>query len=302
MIKVGFVVALRALVIIGRSFDDNNKQLYRACKELIHETYLARIMNMSASVSSESSRFWVGYREVKDVDVCFLRSFDAGSYEQIIRRIGLVRHLSETGTFVVNPLEPLLIVRDKYSTLFTLAKYGLPIPETYVTESAHWAYRKTQKLKQTVYKPISGALGFGAMKFDDSDLAFNAYKRLEELGVPLYVQEYLENQQRDIRAFVVGDQVIAAMYRIASKNHWKTNIALGNEPKPLKLSKNLANMAVKATRALGLIYAGVDMLETKNGPVLLEVNGSPSWQGLGRVSGVDVAKVLVKHVLGLIKH
>jgi len=140
------------------------------------------------------------------------------------------------------------------------------------------------------------------MKFDDSDLAFNAYKRLEELGVPLYVQEYLENQQRDIRAFVVGDEVVAAMYRIASKNRWKTNIALGNEPKPLRLSNSLTNMAVKATKTLGLIYAGVDVLETKNGPVLLEVNGSPSWQGLRRVSGVDVAKVLVEHVLSLIKH
>jgi len=256
---------------------------------------------MSASVSSRGSRFWVGYREVKDVDVCFLRSFDSGSYEQIIKRIGLIRHLEETGTFVVNPTESLLKVRDKYSTLFTLAKAGFPVPETYVTESAHWAYRKTRNLKQTVYKPVSGSLGFGAMRFGSPDLAFNAYRRLEELGVPLYVQEYLENPRRDVRAFVVGDKVVASMYRIASKDSWKTNIALGNKPKPLQLPKRMEKMAIKAAKTLGLVYAGVDLLETKKGPVLLEVNGSPSWQGLGRASGVDVAEVLVRHVVGLLR-
>lgn len=296
-----FVIALQALVVIGRSFDASNKQLYNACKGLVGRTHLAHAMDMSASISPSGSRFWIGDREISNIDLCFFRSLGAGVYEQVVKRFGLMRHLEETGTYVVNPTEALLKVRDKYSTITLLAKAGLPVPETYITESAHWAYRTTKSLKQVVCKPITGGLGFGVMKFEDSDLAFNAYKRLETMGLPLYVQEYLENPRRDIRAFVVGDRVVAPIYRVAPKENWKANIALGSKPKTLKLPKELDEMAVEAAKILGLVYAGVDILETKKGAVLLEVNGSPSWQGLKEASGVNVAEVLVKEVLNIIK-
>lgn len=299
---MGFVVALQALLVIGRSFDASNKQLYNACKRLVGRTYLAHTMDVSAAISSGGSRFWIGDREVSNIDLCFFRSLGAGAYEQVVKRFGLMRHLEETGTYVVNPVDALLKVRDKYSTITLLAKAGLPVPETYVTESAHWAYRMTRDLKKIVCKPITGGLGFGMMKFEDSDLAFNAYKRLEAMGLPLYVQEYLENPRRDIRAFVVGDRIVASIYRVAPKENWKANIALGSKPKALKLPKELEEMVIKATKTLELVYAGVDILETKKGAVMLEVNGSPSWQGLKEASGVNVADVLVRHVLNITKH
>jgi ribosomal protein S6--L-glutamate ligase len=192
-------------------------------------------MNLSASISNKGSRFWLGYREVNDIDLCFLRSFGAGSYEQITRRFGLMQQLENTGTLVINSVEALAKTHDKYSTVNALADMRLRVPETYSTESAHWAYRKTQGLEQIVVKPLVGSLGFGAMRYDDPDLAFNAYKTLEMLGLPIYVQEYLENPQRDIRAFVIGEQVIGAIYRVAAKGNWKANIALGSKPKPVQL-------------------------------------------------------------------
>jgi len=292
---------LQALVVIGRSYDANNKELYLTCRKLIGRTFLAHAADLSAYVSRISSRFWIGYRELHGIDLCFFRSFGAGRYEQIMKRFGLMKHLEDSGAIVVNPIEALLRVRDKYSTATALAKAGLPIPETYVTESAHWAYRKTKTFGQVVYKPISGSQGFGAMKFKDADMAFNAYKTLEALGLPLYMQEYLENPKRDIRAFVIGERVVASISRVASKGDWRANVALGSQPKPLKLSRQLEEMALGASKALGLIYAGVDILETKKGSVLLEVNGSPSWQGVRDASRVEIAKLLVKHVLSLMK-
>jgi len=296
------VVTLQALIVIGRSYDANDKQLRFACRKLVGETFLARIMNMSASISNAGSHFWLGYREVKDIDLCFFRSFSAGPYEQIIRRFGLMQHLESTGTLVINPVEALTKTRDKYSTITALAGAKLRVPETYITESAHWAYRKTKRFKQIVAKPLIGSLGFGAMKFEDADLAFNAYKTLETLGLPIYVQEYLKNPRRDIRAFVIGEKVIGAIYRIAVKGNWKANIALGNKPKPLQLSREFEDLAIKAAKTLSLVYAGVDILETRDCPVLLEVNGSPSWQGLRKASGINVAELLVKHAVGLVKH
>jgi ribosomal protein S6--L-glutamate ligase len=293
---------LQALVVIGRSYDANNKELYLTCRKLIGRTFLAHAADLSAYVSRSGSRFWIGYREMHDIDICFFRSFGAGRYEQIMKRFGLMKHLEDNETIVVNSTEALLRVRDKYSMVTAIAKTGLPIPQTFVTESAHWAYRKTKTLRQAVYKPISGSLGFGAMKFRDADMAFNAYKTLEALGLPLYIQEYLENAKRDIRAFVIGERVVASISRVASKGNWKANIALGSKPKPLRLSRQFEEMALKASKALGLIYAGVDILDTRNGPVLIEVNGSPSWQGVKSASGVEIAVLLVKHVLSLTKH
>jgi ribosomal protein S6--L-glutamate ligase len=213
-----------------------------------------------------------------------------------------MRHLEKTGTYVINPVGALMKTRDKYTTITMLADAGFRVPETYITESAHWAYRKTRGFRRIVCKPLLGSLGFGVMKFEDADLAFNAYKALETLGLPIYVQEYLENPRRDIRVFVIDDRVIGAIHRVTVKGNWKANIALGNKPKPLKVPSELESLAIKATKTLGLVYSGVDILETRNGPVLLEVNGSPSWQGLKRASGVNVAELLVRHAVELVKH
>jgi len=213
----------------------------------------------------------------------------------------MMEHLEFSGTHVINPTYAYRKVKDKYSMSYTLAKAGLPVPKTYVTEMANWAYRAIQDFSEIVYKPIVGALGFGSMKFVDSDMAFNAFKTLERLGQPLYIQEYLDKPSRDIRVFVIGDNVLASIYRIATHGEWKTNVALGGEVKAIKLSDELEKLSLKAVKAVGLLYAGVDMVETCNGPVILEVNGSPSWQGLQKATGVNVAEHLVRFAADIVK-
>jgi len=183
-----------------------------------------------------------------------------------------------------------------------LARAELPIPRTYITEMAQWAYRASKGFKQAVYKPIIGSLGFGSMKFDHADLAYNAYTTLERLGQPLYVQEYMEKPGRDIRAFVLGERIIASIYRVSQPAGWKTNVAQGAQAKPIQLPPKLEKLAVKAVGSLGLLYAGVDILENEEKVVVLEVNGSPSWQGLQKATGVNVAEELVQYVINYVKH
>jgi len=289
------------MIVYGRTLDENNKQLYQACKKLIGKTILARIMDMSAYVGPDGSRFWHGDKELGHIDLCFLRSFGSGSFEQVTKRVSMMEHLELSGTFVVNSTQAFRKARDKYSTMYALARAGLPIPPTYITEMAHWAYRASKGFRQVVYKPVTGSLGFGSMKFDNADLAFNAYTTLERLGQPLYIQEYLEKPGRDMRAFVMGERVIASIYRVAQPTEWKTNVAQGAQAKPIQLSPKLEKLATKAARALGLLYAGVDILEVGKRAVVLEVNGSPSWQGLQKATGVDVAEELVQYVIDYMK-
>ena len=263
---------MHAIIVYRRAIDSNVKQLYTACKEIVGETILARIMDMSAYIGSDGSRFWHGDREIKDVNLCFLRSFGSGSYEQVTKRVSMMEHLESSGTLVVNPTHVYQKTKDKYSMISTLARAGLSIPKTYVTEMAHWAYRASRKFREVVYKPIVGSLGFGTMKLSNVDMAFNAYKRLERLGQPMYLQEYLERPGRDIRAFVIGYEVLVCIYRIARAGEWKTNVAQGGKAASVKLPEELEELALRAVEALKLIYAGVDILETEQGSLLLEVN------------------------------
>jgi ribosomal protein S6--L-glutamate ligase len=290
------------MIVYGRALDGNNKQLFEACKKLIGRVVLARIMDLSAYVGPDGSRFWHGDKELSQIDLCFLRSLGPGSFEQVTKRVSMMEHLEFSGVFVVNSTLAHRKARDKYSTMCVLAKAGLPILPTYVSEMAHWVYRASKGFKQMVYKPIIGSLGFGSMKFDNADLAFNAYTTLERLGQPLYIQKYMEKPGRDIRVFVLGEKVVASIHRMARPTEWKTNVAQGAQAKPIQLPPKLEKLAVNAAKSLGLLYAGVDILENEKRVVVLEVNGSPSWQGLQKATGVNVAEQLVQYVIDYMKH
>ncbi len=293
---------MRAMIVYGRGMDANIRQLQHECTKLMSEVTQARIMDLSAYIGPDGSRFWHGYRQLRPIDVCFVRSLGSGSHEQITRRLSLLDHMERTGTFVVNPVKAIRTARDKYATMVALAEAGLPVPATYVTEMAHWAYRKTGHLRQTVYKPITGSLGFGSMKFDDKDMAFNAYVTLERNDQPLLIQEYIGKEDekqpvRDIRAFVIGGKIAAAMERTAKTGQWKTNIAQGAKPKAISLSEEVEKLALKAADTLGLAYAGIDILQTKEKTVILEANTTPNWQTIQSVSKENIAQKIINHVI-----
>lgn len=292
---------MRIMVIYGRDPDKNAGQLIRASKELGYTTVSASIMDLSASIGPDGSHFLVKDKEIPVPEICFLRSLGPGTHEQINRRISFLEHLELSGAFVVNPVYAFRRARDKYATMYTLAKAGLTIPKTLITENALQAYRFAKHSIQIINKPMIGSMGYGAMKFEDPDLAYNAFRLLERINQPIYVQEYLEKPRKDIRAFVIGNKVLAAIHRIAQLGQWKTNIAQGGRSEVLKLAPNLEKLAIKATKVLQLEYAGIDLVETKKGPLIFEVNSSPSWQSLQQATGIDVAERLVKYATGKVR-
>lgn len=287
---------MKIMIVYGRNPDANTLQLIKASQKLGHKTIPASIMDLSASVSYAASSFFIKDKAIPRLEVCITRSLGPGTLEQINRRIDFMEHLELTDTFVVNPVYAFRRARDKYATLTTLAKAGLPIPTTFVTENAHQAYQFAKHLTTIICKPMTGSMGYGVMRFTDLDLAYNAFRLFERINQPIYIQEYLQTLGKDTRAFVIGDQVLAAMHRLAPPGHWKTNLAQGGRAKATKLTTELKELTIKATQALGLEYAGVDIVETSKGPRILEVNSSPSWQGLQRTAGVQVATHLIKYV------
>lgn len=287
---------MKILVIYGSSPSVNGRELVESAEKLGHEVTLGAIADISSQVSSEESRFWLKSEDITDIDVCFLRSFGPGTTEQLTRRISMIEHLEVAGIRVVNPCYSFRRARDKYATQYTLSAAGLPVATTYTTESMERAYRRSLEMGESVYKPILSSMGKGSLMFNDPDLAYNAWKMLSRLGQPLLVQEYLHNPGRDLRVFVVGDKVVGTAFKYLGEGTWKTNVAQGGKMVDEPVPDELKEMGIRATKVMGLDYSGVDIMETDKGPVVLEVNGAPAWQGLKEATGVDVAMEIMKYV------
>jgi len=290
---------LKVMILHGESASGNIRELADSAKTQGHEVFIGSILNMSSYVDSSRSRFWVGSTEVTDTDVCFLRSFGPGSCEQLTRRISMIEHLEVAGIKVVNPCYPFRRARDKYATQYTLAAAGLPIARTFTTENITRGYDMAKELGDSVYKPILGSRGYGSLRFQDPDLAFNAFKMLDRVGEPIVLQEYVRNPGRDIRVFVVGDEVVASAFKYGPQGSWKTNVAQGGRMTTEGVTKEVEDLGLRASKAMGLYYSGVDIMESDHGPVILEVNGAPGWEALKAASGVDIADRIVEYACSL---
>jgi len=116
----------------------------------------------------------------------------------------------------------------------------------------------------------------------------------------LYVQEMVQKPDRDIRAFIIGGKLIGAMYRYIPKGiegEWRTNVHGGGEAELTTLSSEYEECAIKTAEVLGLDYTGVDIIESKEGPCVIEANAAPSWSALSRVTGLDVAGLIVDRLV-----
>lgn len=287
---------MKVLVVYGTKPTSNSLELVETARKLGHQTFDGPTSDVTSKVSPEGSRFWLGSEEVSDVDVCILRSFGPGSCEQLTRRISMLEHMELAGIRVMNPCYPFRRARDKYATQYTLLHHGLPVAETVTTESLARAYEHTELMGgNVVYKPILSSMGKGSMRFNDTDLAYNAYKMLDRMQHPFIIQRYIENPGRDLRVFVIGDEVAGAVYKYVPDGGWKSNVAQGGRMVEEKISDDALELGLMATNAMELDYCGVDIIEGPKGPVILEVNASPGWQGLKDATGKDIALNIVKY-------
>ena len=148
--------------------------------------------------------------------------------------------------------------------------------------------------RDVVVKPLFGSEGRGMVRVSDPDLAWRTFRTLERLQSVIYVQQVITHPGWDMRVFVLGGRVLAAMRRHA-KDGWRTNIAQGGTGELIRLDSELASLALQAARAVGVPVAGVDLLPGPAGEwYVLEVNAVPGWRALAPVAGVDVAAGLIQ--------
>jgi RimK family alpha-L-glutamate ligase len=147
-----------------------------------------------------------------------------------------------------------------------------------------------------VVKPLFGSGGRGIFRLTDEEMAYRAFRTMEMHRWVYYLQRYVPHGTEDIRAFVVGDRVVAACNRVGLD--WRSNVGRGATTRPRALSAAQEDLVLRSCRALGVEYAGVDLVEDPDGKSwVLEVNSIPGWSGLQESTSIDIASELVSHVL-----
>ena len=233
-----------------------------------------------------------------DIDGLVVRDLGRGKPVDVAFRFEMLQVLEDLSIPVINPSKAIARAANKLGTTLALERSGVPTPATATTSSLKAALEFLAKYKKVVSKPLFGYKGRGIVLLTEEDETV-LRTTLESQGI-VYLQEFihLENP-RDIRAFVVNGEVMGAIYRVAPVGAWISNLAKGGRAEPCPVTDELRDLAVRACRAVGAVYSGVDLLETSEGLKVIEVNGTPSGKGIYDALGTDVTEAIANHVIGL---
>lgn len=247
------------------------------------------------------------YLESGQPDLTF-RGKPINHYDAIIPRIGnsitffgtaVVRQFEQMGTYCLNTADAIMASRDKLASMQELSTHNVGIAETaFVRNSSDILHAiKTMGGAPVVIKLVSGTQGIGVILAESDKVAEAIIETLGSIKQNVLVQKFVsESKGRDIRAFVIGDRVVAAIRRTAAGQEFRSNVHRGGSAQAVELDPEYERTAVQAAQILNLHVAGVDMLEGADGPVIMEVNSSPGLEGIEGATGIDIAGEIITHL------
>lgn len=223
--------------------------------------------------------------------------------ERLDFQSGLIKQFEILKIPVINKHLPVLRAKNKLRTMQVLSRNNIPIPKSYIVRSSQYLETVMKDIGKfpVIMKSLSGSHGSG-VSIIESQRGLNSIIEMAiqgETSTPLMVQEYVkESKGKDIRVFIVGKRIIAAMERIATKRgEFRSNFHLGGRVRVAEMSRKEKDVAFAAASACGLDIAGVDILRTKTGPKVLEVNSNPGLEGITLATGIDIAGEIIKYAV-----
>lgn len=227
-------------------------------------------------------------------------------YDAVIPRIGasitfygtaVVRQFEMMGVYSLNSAIAISRSRDKLRALQLLSRKGIGLPRTGIAHSPDDIHDLIKMVDGAplLIKLVEGAQGIGVVLAETNKAAESAIEAFFGLGTNIMVQEYIkETKGADIRCLVIGGKVIAAMQRQAKPGEFRSNIHRGGKASLIKITNQERSVAIQAAKLMGLNVAGVDLLRSKRGPLVLEVNSSPGLEGIETVTKEDIADTIIK--------
>jgi ribosomal protein S6--L-glutamate ligase len=220
-------------------------------------------------------------------------------FGSVHRELGftLVHQFEAAGTHTLNSALGIALSGHKFRTLQHLALAGLPTPNTALPTPTDDVARMVERLggPPIILKLERGTQGVGVIKAESVESAQSTLQALWSLGEEPLLQEWIgESAGTDERCFVVGDRVVGAMKRVAQPGDFRSNLHRGGEPIPIDLDDDARELALRAARQFDLAVAGVDLLTSERGHLVIEVNASPGLQGIERATGRDIARDIIR--------
>ncbi len=236
---------------------------------------------------------------------------DAPEYGTVLQRcVSYYRNVHSTaalegiGCTVINPLKTGIYAGNKLYSHMLLRKYNVPTPKADVAFSKSSAIETMQERGYPIVsKPTVGSWGRMVARITDSESAdaiLDARSSLHPIYQIHYLEEFVKRPERDIRAIVIGDEVVAAIYRYSGSGEWKTNMALGGRAEKCPVTGELEDICIKAKKAIGGQIVGVDLMESdKRGLLVHEVNNTTEFKNTVRVCKVDIPKLMIEYAIGV---
>lgn len=238
----------------------------------------------------------------------FYQGEPVGPVDAVIPRIGasitffglaVVRQFEMMGIYCVNESQAIARSRDKLRCLQILSRHDIGMPPTVYTRQADHINGCIDRVEgpPVVVKLLQGTQGIGVVLAETTVAASSVIEAFHGLDQNILIQKFIkEAKGSDIRALVVGRKVVAAMKRRAVAGEFRSNIHRGGKARKIRLSAEYRKTALMAARVLGLRVAGVDMIESEEGPMVMEVNSSPGLEGIQKATDVDVAEAVIEHI------
>jgi len=273
----------------------STNRLVEAARDRDHEVRVINPLRCYMDITSHHPE--IHYKGEK------LQGFDA-----IIPRIGasitfygtaVVRQFEMIGVFCLNESVAITRSRDKLRSLQLLARKGLGLPVTGFAHSTQYTDDLISLVggAPLVVKMIEGTQGVGVVLAETDKAAQSVIQAFRSLKANILVQEFIkESSGRDIRCWVIGDKVVAAMLRQGPEGEFRSNLHRGGRAETIRITPEERSTAVRAAKIMGLRVAGVDMLRSNHGPVIMEVNSSPGLEGIEKTTGKDVAGMVIAYI------
>lgn len=244
----------------------------------------------------------------------FYQGKPVGKVDAVIPRIGasitfyglaVVRQFEMMGVYCLNESQAIARSRDKLRSLQLLSRHDIGLPPTVYTRQAEHLPACIDQLDgpPVVVKLLQGTQGIGVVLAESTRAASSVIEAFHGLEQNILIQKFIkEAKGADIRALVVGRKVVAAMKRQAVAGEFRSNIHRGGTAKKMRLPPEYRKTALAAARVLGLTVAGVDLIESQEGPMVMEVNSSPGLEGIQKATKVDVAAAIIEHIETAVHH
>lgn len=271
----------------------SNQRLLEASRKRGHEISFVNIKNCYINIISAKPEIYYKSKKLENIDAVIPRIKPSKTFYGTT----LVRQFEMMNVYCLNKSNAVAASRDKLNTLQLLSHENLPFPITSFSNSVYDTKQLIQMVggAPLVVKLLEGTKGIGVVLAETNKAAESVINAFKSLKADILVQEYIkESKGRDIRCFVVGDRVVAAMQRQAEDGEFRANIHLGGKACAVEISEEEREIAIRAVKTIGLDVAGVDMVRSNTGPKILEVNSSPGLEGIEAASGVDVADQIIE--------